>query len=537
MTQLCCLRHIRPSQGQFNENYHINHCRSKTDTLATVKKSQRITSRSRTWDTADQRIAEPAVEACAQSDYPLPAGVRCGGPIYALAQRKASERSLLSKIKAFLAWTPRTPIFYGWIILGVGALGTYVATGVAQVTLGGVQSLITDDTGWDRRSLALAVSAGTWSGAVITPFMGRLSDRYGPRILMPPAVLITGVCFFIIAGSSQLWQFYVGYIIARAVGNPTLVGVVPRTAAINFFQRQRGLALGLTSTFRPIGGAINIQIISIVAAAYSWRAAYRYLGVFSLVLIAPLFIMMRRRPEDIGLLPDGDPAPTVGGPTTTDAETDSNSGADDASEHVWTAGQAALTTAFWFILVAEMLTILTSATVGFQIVPFLVDGGMSQPIAVTALSLSSLLGALVNPVWGVSADRYPPRRLALISLSTTLFITTFFLIIDGGIPGVIVAILWGIASGGLNILGSVLLARYFGRESFGAITGLMGPFQFGALGLGPILGATLFTVTGAYTVIWIFSLVSYVVAIGLFYALRPPGLPRISVAEKSIAED
>jgi MFS family permease len=354
---------------------------------------------------------------------------------------------------------------------------------------------------------------------------------------MPPAVLITGVCFFIIAGSSQLWQFYVGYIIARAVGNPTLVGVVPRTAAINFFQRQRGLALGLTSTFRPIGGAINIQIISIVAAAYSWRAAYRYLGVFSLVLIAPLFIMMRRRPEDIGLLPDGDLAPTVGGPTTTDAETDSNSGSDHASEHVWTAGQAALTTAFWFILVAEMLTILTSATVGFQIVPFLVDGGMSQPIAVTALSLSSLLGALVNPVWGISADRYPPRRLALISLSTTLFITTFFLIIDGGIPGVIVAILWGIASGGLNILGSVLLARYFGRESFGAITGLMGPFQFGALGLGPILGATLFTVTGAYTVIWIFSLVSYVVAIGLFYALRPPGLPRISVAEKSIAED
>jgi len=57
------------------------------------------------------------------------------------------------------------------------------------------------------------------------------------------------------------------------------------------------------------------------------------------------------------------------------------------------------------------------------------------------------------------------------------------------------------------------------------------------LGLGPILGATLFTVTGAYTVIWIFSLVSYVVAIGLFYALRPPGSPRISVAEKSIAED
>ena len=147
-----------------------------------------------------------------------------------------------------MAWTPRTPIFYGWVILAVGALGTYVATGVAQITLGGVQSLITDDTGWDRQSLAFAVTAGTWTGGVITPFMGRLADRYGPRLLMPPAALVTGVCFFVIAGSSQLWQFYVGYIIARAVGNPTLVGVVPRTVAVKFFQRRRGLAMGLTST-------------------------------------------------------------------------------------------------------------------------------------------------------------------------------------------------------------------------------------------------------------------------------------------------
>ncbi|MDP6453675.1 MAG: MFS transporter [SAR202 cluster bacterium] len=443
----------------------------------------------------------------------------------------------MSAIKAFLEWTPRTPIFYGWIILAVGALGTYVATGVAQVTLGGVQSLITDDTGWDRRSLAFAVSAGTWTGAVITPFMGRLTDRFGPRALMPPAALITGVCFFIIADSSALWQFYVGYIIARAVGNPTLVGVVPRTAAVNFFQRRRGLALGLVSTFRPIGGAINIQIISIVAATFSWRAAYRYLGIFSIVLAVPLFVLMRRKPEDIGLRPDGDPPPHSESQTPDVPSTASEVPNVHASEPVWTASQAALTTAFWFVVGAEMLTTLTSATVGFQIVPFLVDGGMSQPLAVTALSLSSLLGALVNPGWGVAADRYSPRRLALIALAVTLLITTFFLVIDGGLPGVIVAVSWGIASGGLNILGSILLARFFGRASFGAISGLMGPFQFGALGLGPILGAMLFTQTGGYTVIWIFSVVCYTIALGLFYAVRPPGLPRSAVAKESAAND
>ena len=437
-----------------------------------------------------------------------------------------------------MAWTPRTPIFYGWVILAVGALGTYVATGVAQITLGGVQSLITDDTGWDRQSLAFAVTAGTWTGGVITPFMGRLADRYGPRLLMPPAALVTGVCFFVIAGSSQLWQFYVGYIIARAVGNPTLVGVVPRTVAVKFFQRRRGLALGLTSTFRPIGGAVNIQIISVVAAAFSWRAAYRYLGTFSLLLVVPLFVFMRRSPEDIGLRPDGDPVQPHLAETSEDGTPDkTRASLRQSSEPSWTAGQAALTTAFWFVVGAEMLTTLTSATVGFQIVPYLVDGGMSQPLAVAALSLSSLLGALVNPAWGVASDRYPPRRLALAALTITVFITSFYLIVDGGLPGFIVAISWGIASGGLNILGSMMLAQYFGRASFGAITGLMGPFQIGALGLGPTFGAILFSQTGGYTVIWIYSVASYAVALALIYAVRPPRLPRKATAEGSSADD
>lgn len=425
-------------------------------------------------------------------------------------------------------------MYYGWVVLFVGALGTYVATGVAQVTLGGVQSLITDDTGWDRQSLAFAVTAGTWTGGVITPLMGKLADKYGPRLLMPPAALVTGLCFFVIAGSSQLWQFYVGYIIARAVGNPTLVGVVPRTVAVKFFQRRRGLALGLTSTFRPIGGAVNIQIISIVAAAFSWRAAYRYLGTFSLLLVVPLFLFMRRSPEDIGLRPDGDPVQPELAETSDGARTSS---LRRSTEPAWTAGQAALTTAFWFVVGAEMLTTLTSATVGFQIVPYLVDSGMSQPVAVAALSLSSLLGALVNPAWGIASDRYPPRRLALAALTITVFITAFFLVVDGGLPGFIVAISWGIASGGLNILGSMMLARYFGRASFGAITGLMGPFQIGALGLGPTFGAILFSQTGGYTVIWIYSIASYAVALVLIYAARPPRLPSIAVTEESAADN
>ncbi len=402
----------------------------------------------------------------------------------------------------------------------MAALGTYAATGVAQVVIGGIQSLIFEDLGWDRSTIAFGVTAGTWASGLLTPFIGRLADRHGPRRLMPPAALIAGVSFFALAGVREVWQFYAAYMVGRAIANPNLVGVVPRTVAVNFFHRRRNLAIGLVSTFRPVSGAINIQIISLVAALSSWRVAYRMLGAFSILLVVPLFLLMRRRPEDIGLRPDGDvPLPIPG--SDGDTRTDSAVGGP-TSEVSWSAREALATPAFWLIVVAEMLTILTAGTVGYQIVPFLVDSGMSQPVAVVALSLSSLLGALVNPGWGLLADRFQPRLLATFANMLTLGTAFLFVVTGGGLAGFFIAIAWGITSGGLNVLGSMMLAQYFGRGSYGTITGLTGPFQMAFLGLGPTLGALLFRFTDDYATIWFYALGTYAVAAILIFRARRP---------------
>ncbi len=426
----------------------------------------------------------------------------------------------LRAVLKLVEWTPRTPIFYGWVVLGMAALGTYAATGVAQVVIGGIQNLIFEDLGWDRSTVAFAVTAGTWMSGLLAPIFGRLVDQHGPRRLMPPAALIAGVSFIALAGIREVWHFYAAYMIARAIANPALVGVVPRTVAVNFFHRKRNLAIGLVSTFRPVSGAINIQIISVIAAASSWRVAYRLLGVFSILLVLPLFLIMRKRPEDIGLRPDGDEsAASLRAATSTASGRDRPSSSDDDS---WSAGEALATSAFWLIVLAEMLTILTSSTVGFQMVPFLVDSGISQPIAVIALSLSSMLGALVNPFWGVLADRYQPRVLATLATAATLVTAACFIPTGGGTGGFVVAIVWGIASGGLNVLGSMMLAQYFGRASYGTITGLTGPFQMAFLGLGPTMGALLFRATDGYTVIWYYALGAYAIATVLIFSARRP---------------
>ena len=418
-------------------------------------------------------------------------------------------------LQALVDWTPRTPVFYGWVILSMAALGTYAATGVAQVVIGGIQNLIFEDMGWDRSTIAFAVTAGTWGSGLITPFIGRLADRHGPRRLMPIGAAIVGLSFFGLAGISQVWHFYAAYIIGRTIANPTLVGVVPRTVAVNFFNRRRNLAIGLVSTFRPVGGGINIQVISLIAAFYSWRTAYRVLGIFSLLLVLPLFLIMRRRPEDIGLMPDGDAKPV---PQAFDTRARNVAPLDDG----WTAGEALGTSAFWLIVSAEMITILTSGTIGFQVAPYLVDSGMSQPLAALAVTLSSSLGALVNPGWGLLADRYQPRLLAVAATIMAMLSGGLFVISGGAYASFVFAIIWGMASGGLNVLGSMMLAQYFGRSSYGAITGLAGPFQMVFLGLGPTFGALLYTWTGGYDVIWIYAIASYAVAAVLIFGARKP---------------
>ena len=428
----------------------------------------------------------------------------------------------ISLLKTLADWRPRTPFYYGWLILAMSAVGTYAATGSTQLVFGGVQNFIFEDMGWDRSTIAYAVTAGTWASGLITPFVGRLADRYGPRGLMPVAAFIAGVAFFAIAGMQAVWHFYAAYIVARTIASPMLVGVVPRTAAVNFFSRRRNLALGISAMARPFGGAINIQIFSLIAIATSWRTAFQVQGIISLLIVIPLFLVMRRSPSDIGLQPDG---ASESAESRNRRTTASQAQLASRPERDWSASQAARTPAFWLIIIAESLVILMSGTINFQIVPYLRDVGVSPAVAAGALSISSLLGSLGNPFWGWLSDIFSPRRLALITLAKSGAAVSLFLIIPEGRVSVAVVILYGTIAGGLNILGHMMIAQYFGRSSFGSITGLMGPFQTGALGLGPTFGAIIYRITGGYRAIYLFGVLSYILAFACIIAARPPRLP------------
>ena len=418
-----------------------------------------------------------------------------------------------------------TPFYYGWLVLGLSGIGAFVATAVAGVVLGGVQSYILEDTNWPRTSIGLASSCGVWMSGVFAPFAGRLADRYGPRWLMPVGVIVLGLSMVTIGGVHAAWQFFLAAVIGRAISQPFLIGVVPRTMAVNFFNRRRNIALAITGIYRPVSGALIIQAFSVITLLADWRMAFRMLGFFSLFLAIPMIIVMRRRPEDIGLLPDGARAPPATGPSDS---APAGRGGHEAprgtavAEVSWTSKEAMRSKAFWMVSMVAFLNVTGSSGLGFSLVPYLHEfAGLTTPQAAGVLSVSTFL-ALSSLVWGQVAGKLTPRWCIVGAMGVATLATLALLQVNSLVAAYAFGVFWGLFHSALEVLLYMVLADYFGRNSYGAIVGAMRPFEAAGLGLGQIVGPVVYDLTGSYAILILFSAAVQGMAMCLMLLARRP---------------
>lgn len=415
-------------------------------------------------------------------------------------------------LKKVYRWTPTFPFYYGWAILVAAFFSTFAATSVAQVVLGGVQMYILEDTNWSKTEFSFTIACGTWISGFISPFIGKLADKYGPRQLMPAALILISLCYFGIYGIPAFWAFAVGYVISRTISQPILINVVPRTVTVNFFRAKRNIALSLVTMSRPVAGAINVQLIAFITQRYGWRTAYNFLGWFSLALSIPVFFIMRKKPEELGLLPDG-------------VKLETTYTVNDISipvEYSWDFKSAIRTKAFWFLAAVITFVTLSSSSVSFTLVPYYVEQlGMSNLQAASIFSLGTVL-ALSNLLWGILADKYSPRKILIFNLCIAGIMMLFLMNLQHPYQAWIFAILWGVFSGAAGTLEQMVIAQYFGRASYGTITGAIGPMQITALGLGPTLGALIRVQFDSYAPLYICIAILYVICAGLTLAAKPP---------------
>ena len=423
-----------------------------------------------------------------------------------------------------LDWRPRTPFYYGWLVLGLSAGGAFAATAVAGVVLGGIQLLVAEDTGWPRSWIGYSASAGVLMSGVFAPFAGRLADRYGPRWLMPIGVIVLALCMGALGAVHAVWQFFIIAVIARAISQPFLIGVVPRTMAVNFFNRRRNMALAFTGIFRPISGAAIVPLFAVITLLADWRMAFRIFGLYSLVLAIPMMIIMRRRPEDIGLLPDGvkTPATTVAAGPTSQGHGGHGISRGQADEASWTSREAMRSKAFWMVSMVAFLNVSGSSGLGFSLVPYLHEfAGLTTIQATGVLSISTFL-ALGSLVWGQVAGKLTPRWCIVAAMGVSAMATLALLRVDSLVLAYAFGVFWGLFHSALEVLLYMVLADYFGRNSYGAIAGAMRPFEAGGLALGQIVGPVVYDLTGNYTSLIFFSATVQGIAMALMLLARRP---------------
>ena len=385
--------------------------------------------------------------------------------------------------------------------------------------------MISEEMDWSRSAIGITAAAGVWGSGLIAPFIGRLADRHGPRWLMPIGTVILGVCLYVLGGVTTIWQFFLFAVIGRAISQPLLIGLVPRTVAVNFFDRRRNLALAFSGLFRPFTSAINIQIISNVAVARGWRTSFRYLGIVSLILTIPLIIVVRRRPEDIGLLPDG--AAPMDSSTLENRAGSSRTPPGPYSAQVdWSAKEVMKTRTFWLIALTSLVSVTAGSGIGFNMVPYFHESAsLSTPQAAGVLSVSTSL-SLASLGWGALADRFTPRICIIVAMTGATMATLYLLTVSNLATAYLFGVGWGFVSAGSDILIYMVLAQYFGRGAYGTISGMLRPFEAGGLGLGMTLGPISYDLTRSYKWLILGSVAAHAVAAVLVFLAKQPAEPR-----------
>ena len=399
-------------------------------------------------------------------------------------------------------------------------------------TLGLFFRPFTAEFGWTRTQIATVQTISRVVEAGTAPLIGPLVDRFGARTLLPIGALIAGTALVGVTFVDSLWQFYVVRGLVAAIGFTLMGNLVTSVAINNWFIRMRGRALAISNTGSSISNVVMIPVAVYVIAEHGWREMFWIFAILTwIVVLAPSTILIRRRPEDMGLRPDGeqpdaprDPAPTTLLP---EQQTESQEPVRQATpEPLWTRKEALKAPAFWLIAGCFAISSLAFQGINISLAPYVQDLGYEEALVAAALTTRAIVMAVTLPAVGLVAERAnigPVRALPFVlqSVGCVLFLfadEVYFLF-----PALIV---YGMGITSLGVTQEVLWANSFGRLSLGSIRsmGFVVTFGFGATG--PIIMNLIHDYLGSYRPAFLIFLVFFVVSAVLILFLRPPQPPR-----------
>lgn len=411
-------------------------------------------------------------------------------------------------------------IFYGWWVVAAG--GT-VQGYTSAVFFRGFQAFfdpIVETFGWSRGATAAALSLQRTEGGLISPFVGTLLDRFGPRRVMAFGVTITGASFVLMSQVTSLWQFYLAMaLLTLGLSFGTFIVLV--TTVGNWFIRYRARALAILMSASAAGG-FTLPILVGAIGRFGWEDVLFAVGVGFWVIGYPAVFVMRGRPEQYGETPDG--ARAVASSQTGPGRR------RPTREATMTVRETLRTRFFWQLAIAVSLGQLVSST-NLLHLPALRDFGVGPGLAAFAAG-SVAIGDFSGRIgMGILGDRFD-KRLLLAGAFVLMTTGTFALAaVNGEVLGIsfgsalplpVFAIGFGAGFGASIPLRLAMLADYFGRRSYGSVVGITSSVSAGFGAVGPIFVGVTYDVTGGYRPAFLILALILAVAIPLTLTLEKP---------------
>jgi sugar phosphate permease len=408
-------------------------------------------------------------------------------------------------------FSPHNGVYYGWILVGALSLAEMTSWGVLYYTFSVFLVPMQQELGWSRAAMAGAFSLALLLSGITGVPVGRWIDRHGPRLLMTTGSIVAVLLVVAWGRVTNLTTFYciwggIGMAMAATLYEPAFAVVA------KWFVRQRGRALTVLTFVAGFASVIYIPLAGWLIRTRGWRDALFILACILAGGTIPLHaLVLRRRPEDLGLRPDGDGAPTPA----------SGHPAHGAAEHNISLDAALRNATFWWLTAAFVMNIIGVLAINVHLVSYLIDHGFEAGFAATAMGLVGVMALPGRLVFTPLGDILP-RGLLTAVLFLLQTIALLVLLYVPGKMGVFSFVgLFGAGFGAITPARAALIAEFYGSASYGSINGVLGLFLISAGALAPLGAAWGHDLTGSYEpVLWTLVLTSAMGAVAVLLAER-----------------